>query len=341
MTEGIKRSLRFVIIPALIAGAFASAPAIYENITAPKPGLSYKETKSLSVKAVDGYRKIYSVAVRNAGKTPLSVLRAQLILPEGKFEVHEISTNDGFSPRVEVGESSILISAERMHPKDFFELAVIAHVPGPEIAPSFNVRTNEIIGELAAPEDSPDVRLGPAFLGSILAAISVFLMSGFVYLRARSKAFEMVYLGLEHHTIVNKSDTIRFILAQNGIISRLFADIWSEKNVTYLRVSDLLLAEGLIKCAEERTPYVRAQKCLALVKDINKESIDAIRYNLRSMEGDEFLEVDFELLRQRAIDLAEGNRLRAHIREFLHSPANFLASDDSIPPNRRVESDAP
>lgn len=341
MTEGIKRSLLYVIIPALVAGAFAITPAIYEQITAPKPGLSYRETKSLSVKAVDGYRKIYSVAVQNAGKTPLSVLRGELILPEGKFVVHEISTNEGFSPRVEVGESSILISAERMHPKDFFELAVIAHVPRPEITPSFNVRTNEIIGEFSAPEDSPDARLGPAFLGAIFATISVFLMSGLVLFRFRSRKAEVFSLDLGEYTLEDKSDTIRFILAQNGITSTLFADIWSEKNVTYLRVSDLLLAEGLNKYAEERTPYVRAQKCLVLVKDINKGSLDAIRYNLRSLEGDEFLEVDFVLLRERAIGLAEGNRLRAHIREFLHSPANFLGSVDSIPPNHHVESDAP
>ena len=66
--------------------------------------------------------------------------------------------------------------------------------------------------------------------------------------------------------VQNKLDMIRFILAQNGITSRLFAYAWSKKNVNYLWVSNLLLVEGLTKVTEDRTPYIHALKCLVLIK---------------------------------------------------------------------------
>jgi hypothetical protein len=310
-----KKILFYAIIPAMIAGIFAVAPKLYDEFTAPKAVLEYKVTKGPMLKAGADHKSIYAIDVINNGKKPLSSVYAS-IKAKGIIEAISAYESTGLSPVINKKTSSVAV--ETLHPGESFSISLMLVTNNGDNNLNFVLRSKEALGKPFKLTDTGRSNRLDLF-SAIGAAASVFVMS--IFLLTRLRTGSSVILNVSH-----KSDILYYIAARLGISQIIDHYGISDKNITYLRFSDVLLSIANTGSEDDRSKATLALKIMLLnsnnMADISKNMV--IR-NLKTLEGDEFSEDEITQLSKVNKSSLSLTEQRDQTDEYIASPSSFLS----------------
>ena len=312
-----QKVLLFAVLPALIAGGFSIAPKVYEEITQPRASLAYNMTAGPAIRVGSSYQQIFSMSITNVGKAVLTEIAGTFLLSEGKIETFAFEDTNNINPKVTIESERALVEIPLLHPTEEIKLSVLVDVPNTSGKPNFVLRSREVLGQITSlPTELLSEKRPVELLGSVLAAVSVFLMSFFV-LRSRGSP-----LGVNS----TKQDTLVYIAALARVKEINEEVRLSSSLITYLRMADLFLAVGHDADDEIRSRCIIGLKSLLLIEWIASLSVEVITHNLEILEGDEFEAGEVNLLREKADKIKNTLALRKNIKEFCENPTVFLTS---------------
>ncbi len=322
MTEW-KKIIFYAIIPALIAGAFAIIPKLYDILTNPKAELSYQVTRGPILADRDVQKSIYAIEVRNNGKKPLSGIYSELNT-KSNIEAITIYQNTGLAPKINKSTKPYSVSVETLHPSESFSISlmVISKNTAPEI--NFVIRSKEALGKpfsVVAPDKTNYMDIASSFM----AGFSVFVMA--LVLIARGKK------GMSLPLFLDKPHVLFYIAARLGLSEIVEKYELEEGSVTYLRFGDILLAIGLSGDAKKKEKAILGLKTLLLVDQIAERSRKLIERNIKLLEKDDFAPEEIELLKAKVGKISDLPAFRDLVDEYITDPSVFLTKPVDSPNN--------
>lgn len=320
MKPDLKGVFFYAILPALIAGAFAVAPKLYDIVTEPKASLSFLSTAGPVVRLSSGVKQIVSTSVWNNGRRPLSDVKF-ILSPESDttIEAATFEQTTGISYKVLENSTHTTYEVPGLLPGEKFSVAVMLTAKEQVKLPQVSARSKETLGVTSEAQFQPKSSKID-FAGAVLASLSVFSMA--IALRKRIRSGGLPGIG-------GKQDVLFFIPARLKLPEIANEMRLADTRLTYLRMADILLAHGLKSESDARDRTIMALKCMLLVEGIAESSLRVIEENLRILEEDGFSQDEVKLLRDRSVSVSDQAKLRKHINNFITSAAAFLTS----PPN--------
>lgn len=310
----------YAVLPALIAGVFSIAPKLYEIVTEPKASLQFLATAGPVVRLPSGVKQIISVSVWNGGRKPLGNVKLKLDAKPGTtIEASTLQQHTALSYKIADAPNSSTYEVAGLLPGEKFSVAAMLTSEVAIELPQVAARSNETLGVTS------EVQLKPKsskldFVGASLASLSVLVMSLALSFKVRSGGFP---------GIGGKQDVLFFIPARLELPEIANEMRLADTSLSYLRMADILLAHGLNSDGAARERAVTALKCLLLIQGIAERSLDVIKGNLRILEGEDFSQDEFDLLREKSVSVSEQEKLRERINGFISAASAFLTS----PPN--------
>lgn len=298
-----KKILYFGVLPALLTGIISASPYFYKIIKEPKAELTYSYFTGPGIQDKDGYKQILSLNVSNSGKKSLTNVIAKLKIDDAKIESYKIENKTGLKTDVIKLDNEISISVHKLHAGENFSLLSLVLLSKNGILPSVALRSDEVLGSQSIFDSSKQNEL----LSPMLAFLSVLFMTFFIY---------NFYGG--------KEDFLYYIYARfklPGLDSTMYLN---RKYLTYLKMADILLNFNLKATnEEERKESLKALKCLVLVKSIASVSLEVIKSNLKTIEGEDFSEKEFESLRNISVSVEKKLKLRTLVDKIADGTLEF------------------
>lgn len=312
----INKVLLFAVVPALIAGLFSVAPKLYDIATEPKADLSYEITSSPDLETEGKHRRIFSVRIENTGKKPLSDISAVFKIDNGIIEKQKVYETSSLNPKVSESNSSLSVNISKLHPNEQFSISALIQSVTDNVAPIFNLRSSEALGKPKEVDSKIKSSNNFEFLGAVLAGLSVFLMTIVV---SRKPALLLSVLSFN-----DKQDILFYITARLGLTSISSEMQFLGKNLSYLRMADILLAHGLVSEKDNKEKCIMALKCLILVKDIAERSKQVVINNLKTLEGEDYSDNEILLLSSKSASIDDAIAFRENIDKYIINSAAFL-----------------
>jgi hypothetical protein len=299
-----RKFLLFVLLPALVAGFFSIAPKLYEELTKPKAALTYRAVSGPAIVEGGSFRQIFSIAVENSGKIPLTDVKAEVRVSAGQIESFVVDQNNALWPAVEKSSTLYRFSVPRMHPTESVSVSLMTSSSSPNPGMTVSIRSNEVLGIQPEPggvEDQSKAFLVAA-IGAMLSGVSVAVMSlGFV-----SSRFRRAILGY------TRSDILTYIIGLSGVIPLNNELMFRDHELTYVRAGDLFFLIGTRGDAATKARCILALKALLLVHKMAEESAATIKKNLVALG-----ETETVVNSIRAKSLSNADELREEIRKLL------------------------
>jgi hypothetical protein len=278
----LRRSLLFVIAPALIAGFFAILPTIYNELTKPRTTLSYNVVSGPSIPADHKYLRIFSIAIENTGKTPLDKVSLEVSSANGQID-NLVADKSALHPTITNDPSVSSVSIQRMLPGDHLSVSTMTRSDTGEPLLTANVRSDEVAG---IREDHPEKKPGStiAALGAVLSAGSVATMSFVMWelLGRRRRAGRGIIL-TDVVSSESREDMVTWILGLSRVLPIGEQIFLTDHDLSYARVGDLFLFSALNREDEIKQRCVVGLRSLLLVKGIAEQSVTKIRENLKML----------------------------------------------------------
>ncbi len=300
------KTFLYAIISAIIIGFFSLAPKIYDVVTEPKSELIYNIIEGPGLDIQGNIKKIYSIEVRNSGKSTLSNIHAELRITNGQIEQFEIKDTSGIKPSSNLLNNILSVNADNLHTTESFVISAMLLMSELDTKVIFNLRSKETLGKIQF-KDSRNKKTKLDIIGALLVSFSVFLM---VILVAKGKFFpRSLFLG-------GKQDILYYIVTRVGLVDisnqlRVF-----DTNLSYLRTADIFLATGL--SAEKIRPLcIKALKCMLLIRDIAPTSLNVVKRNIQALENENYSNEEIASLRKESISISNHLELRDRIDKYL------------------------
>ncbi|HHJ4202909.1 hypothetical protein OKS68_02750 [Aeromonas veronii] len=268
----VKKIILYAILPALIAGLFAVAPKIYDEISEPKAQLSYSIIQGPLLEVNGVFKSIASIQVENIGKKVLSNVEAH-IKTRANIDAINLDKTTGLEPNISKSEDTI-IRFNKMHPNDHFTLSLMLSSKDKIMNPEIALRSDEVLGSLSNKKREDSTQ--GSILSGFLAALSVFVMSIMIIVKSKSSSsFSMLN---------EKSHTLFYIAAKLGLSQLIDNVTVSNNELTYLRFSDLLFYLATHDNGK-RNLAIKGLKALLLIDGMSTSSRRQIERHLKNLEG--------------------------------------------------------
>lgn len=313
MNIKIKKLLLYSITPALIAGAFSIAPKLYDILTAPRAELTYERTMGPSLTSGSQHEQIALVTVKNTGTRSLTNVMSLITPQQGKIEAFQLNKDSALNTSSEITTNGILTKAPTLLPGEQFSVSLMLNSsPSEQTALIVVARSEQVLGS-AAHLNPIDKSQASEYLGSALAALSVFVMSLAFIVRKTIRPM------ISH----NKEDALYYLFTKLDL-AETSNRLQLNSDTTYLRSADFLLSYGLKSNDKERQKSINGLKCLLLISNIATTSEEIIMRNIKMLEGTGFSENEIASLKSIATPVSEPMRLRENIDQFLAAPTKFI-----------------
>ncbi len=279
-----RRALLYIVAPALITGILSIAPKAYDEFRN-STRLSYVLISGPSIPWGYSFRRIFSVAIRNSGKAPLT--NVLLLVQTADAQIDKVAVESSFlSPTASQTSRKFSIAIKRMLPGEELHSSLMISSSDSEAKLDLSARSDQVLGVIET-SDGGQTGGTVAVVGALLAALSVAIMSA-VMLRFVRNRVRYVMEGPGQ-----KQDTIMLIAGLSGIIPS-YDSLLLDKNVTtYFRLADLLLFAGLSGDAQVRARCIVGLKSILLIGGVTETSQTRIRENIRFL-GVEYSNKAFE-----------------------------------------------
>lgn len=300
-----KKVILYAIIPAIIAGLFAVIPKIYDEINEPKALLGYSIIQGPSL-GVDGVNKsIVTIQTRNLGKKVLSNVAVHIKSP-GKLEAIDVSNSTGLQPKT-VKNEDVRITVSKMHPNDHITVSLMLSSKTHLFAPDVALRSDEVIGIESTEKDEKSNSLD--LTSGLLSGLSVFVMAIAFIIKTR--------FGTSLPLDVDKPHTIFYIAARLGLTDIVKSLGVPERNITYLRFSDLLYSAAQ-ENQSQKTAAINGLKSLLLINEIAKSSRTQIERHLKILENNHFDQNVIDELKKKSNSIKGSLSLRDEIDNIIN-----------------------
>ena len=168
----LRKILLVFVLPALVTGASAFLPTLYEQWKQPRAVLTYEATVGPEVKTDGGSFRIGSITVRNAGSKPLTLVHAQVNISNATLQAFSVDDAQLVGVKAEPKSNAIGFSAASLLPGENFSATFLMHATGEVPLPVIAARSEEARGSPPILERRNDSwRTG--LTGAILGATSV------------------------------------------------------------------------------------------------------------------------------------------------------------------------
>jgi hypothetical protein len=310
-----KNTLLIAIVPAIIAGAFSISPKLYDIVMSTDSKLTYSILSGPTVKKDKNYGRVAAIKIRNDGDKSLTNVRAVVSLETASIDTFQVDESTGITTEITTKEGELLINTPQLHKKEELVLSIMYFGPDKEEQLVVTLRSDETLGDRHIGEQKETVKkLDETFLGSILAAVSVFMMVT-LFLSGRAPFFLAI--------IGSKNDTLYFIAARLGITPVAKTISNTRGVIKYLHTADLFLAFGLSGGEAEKEKASLALKSMLLIKTIAQSSQDIIVQNLITLE-DNMSADEIKLIKSNSTGIGNQETLRKNINEYCSNPVTFL-----------------
>lgn len=302
----------FAILPAVVAGLFSVAPKLYDIAVEPNAELRYSLINGPEIQVENGFQKIVSITVQNTGKRPLTNLSGTLAIANGKFESYRVQEKSGMNPILSAGNSQITLSVKKVFPQEVFSISVLLLNTIPETMPIFTLRSEEALGQIKV--NNLESGSNFTFLGGILSGLSVFAMSIAIALRFKGgggRGFSKF-----------KQDAIFYIPARLGLTEIINELQLKNFGLTYLRMADVILSQGLQAKDDARKKCLIALKLMILIKNIAPISQSVIIKNIQILAGEPITDDDLLELKAEAVDTGDILVFREKVDQFMSKYLN-------------------
>jgi hypothetical protein len=306
-----------ILVPALLTGIFSIVPKIYDVLTQPKAILNYTMIAGPTVSRNGTYLQIISVDVQNAGSTPLTDVKAISTIQTGKVESLAVEDRTGLVTG-SYADTNSSVSTKRLLPSEHFKFSemISSSVANAEI--SLSVRSDQILGEKA-----PTNNTEPASKTILFEAIASAVSAGLAFtallaavMTKRTRTLLQTGIFGRNKLLLNahqrhKDDVITYIAGMSGVMSRSEYVGVEAKSISYLRLADTFLFEGLNGDNEKRQRCILGLRAILLTKNVAESSIERVRQNL-DLLGVKLSDEEFDGVRTSA-RMADDINLRREI----------------------------
>jgi len=237
----IKKILAYSIVPALIAGAFALAPKLYDVIKEPRAELTYERTIGPDLVTDTQHRQIAAVTFVNSGNRPLSSVSTYIAPIGGVVQAYQFQAAPNLNGATRVAGPGIVSEVDRLLPGEQFSVSLMLSNDQGKAELSIGARSNEVLGIAVRPEQ-PRVLSLTELLGPFLGALSVFLMAISTLIRKGPFWRRLAKL-------TGKPDAIYYVAARLGI-SELAKDV---------RFADVVFLRDFGHAVKQPEPSLRTE----------------------------------------------------------------------------------
>jgi len=285
----------FVLGPALVGGLFTLSPKLYDELTKPKATLAFTSASGPAISTSSGARQISSIRAENTGKVPLTNVVVEVQVSDGQIESSALEQSPGIKPVSQAAGGTYRVVAERLLPTEFIAASVMTLSSSTHSSLKLAVRSNEILGTIAAPI-TPGYEGPGELIVAIATSFAIAVTSLLIIFTIRHRRISVAGLFSAAHY---KSDVITYVCAVSGVLTSPDELFYHNHTMTFLRAGDLFLFAGLNADPERRNRCVLALRALLEVRDMADTSALAIRANLELL-GAPLTNSEFKAAREKA-----------------------------------------